>query len=78
MKYDFQDNPELQAEHEALNHLACVLAEKWKGDLEESECSYSYDGLLVQMDIFQSDYDNFWTLVKAHKHRVAEYLEKKE
>ena len=73
----FEDNPELKAEHEALNSMASIIAEKWKGDLVEAECSYTYDGLFMQMDLFQQDFNDFWVLVKAHKHRVAEYLEEK-
>ena len=71
------DNPELKAEHEALNHLANVIAKKWEAELSEVEYPISYDGLVYQMDIIQDDFDKFWVLVKAHKHRMAEHLEKK-
>lgn len=72
------DDIELQAEHEALHEMACILAEKWRGDLEKTECGYSMDGVLSQYDTFwKSDYDAFKTLVDGHRKRVEEYRKEK-
>lgn len=72
------DDTELQAEHDALHEMACIIAEKWRGDLEKAECSYSTDGILSQYDTFwKCDYDAYKTLVDAHRKRIEQYREKK-
>lgn len=78
MKKQIFDDEDLQSEYEALQELACVLAEKWRGDLEKAECGYSMDGILSQYDTFwKCDYDAYRTLVDAHRKRVEMYREKK-
>ena len=72
------DDPELQKEHEALHDLACIIAEKWKGQLLEQDCSFSADGLLwFYEDVMGDDMETFRTLYDRHKKNIEEYRAKK-
>ena len=72
------DDPELQAEHDALHEMACILAEKWRSDLEKADCNYSMEGILSQYDTFwKYDYNAFKTLVDGHERRIKQYRIKK-
>lgn len=71
------DDDELNKEHEALQEIANIIARKWKGDLEETECVYSVEGILSQFALWNDDIEALNTLWKQHKKRVEEYREKK-
>lgn len=73
------DDPELQAEHDALHEIACIVAEKWKADLERADCSFSMDGIMSIYDItWKYDRDAFKTLVDGHNKRIEEYRKRKK
>lgn len=72
------DDADLNAEHDALQYMADVMAKKWKGDLEEAECSYSLDGLISQFDWWKDDIDNLKVLYDLHKKRIKAYREAKK
>lgn len=60
-----------------MQDIANIIARKWKGDLEETECSYSVEGLFSQFDMWNDDIEALNTLWKQHKKRIEEYREKK-
>lgn len=72
------DDEDLNREHEALQYMADIMAKKWKGDLEEAECSYSLDGIISQFEWWKDDIDALKTLYDLHKKRIQEYREKKK
>lgn len=67
------DDADLNAEHEALQHIADILAKKFKGDLDESECRYSVDGILIQFEWWTEDITAFKTLCELHRKRIEKY-----
>lgn len=70
-------DPALEAEHSALHTMACIIAEKWKLDLESKDCSFSYDGLKwFYEDEMGYDMEQFKVLLDNHQKRIAEYREK--
>ncbi len=71
------DDDELNKEHEALQEIANIIARKWKGDLEETECAYSVEGIFTQFPLWKDDIEALNILWKQHKKRVEEYREKK-
>lgn len=73
----FEDCPELAEEHSALHEMACIIAEKWKGQLESRDCAYSYDGLRFQLEQFQDDMAALNTLIRAHEKNIEVYREEK-
>ena len=71
------DDDDLEKEHGALQHMADIMARKWKGDLEEKECCYTVDGIISQFEIWEEDIDALKILYDLHKKRIKEYREKK-
>lgn len=69
------DNEDLDREHHALHEMAHILARKFKADLEETGCSYSYDGLVWQFDVWQENMESFKELIRQHCIRINEYRE---
>lgn len=67
------DDPDLNAEREALNYMADILAKKWKGDLEEAECCYSVDGIISQFEWWDDDITALKTLWELHRKRIEKY-----
>ena len=73
----FEDAPKLREEHQALHDMACIIAEKWKGTLESTDCNYSYEGLRFQLEMFEDDIAALNVLIERHEEHIKAYREEK-
>ena len=73
----FEDAPKLQAEHQALHDMACIIAEKWKGMLESSDCNYSYQGIKFLLEMFEAEIASLDVLIERHEEHIKAYREEK-
>ena len=64
----------LDKELKELHFMACVMAEKWKGDLERNDCSYSVVGLNGQLGLWQDEMNALLDLYANHYGRRKEYM----
>ena len=71
-------NTDLDAEHNALQSMAHIMAWKWKSDLESAECQFSVEGLKSQLEVFKGDYEELNTLYELHRKRIKDFREKGE
>ena len=71
-------DPDLEAEHNALHTIACLIARKWMLDLESKDCSFSCDGLKwFYEEEMGEDMRQFRILLDGHEKRIEEYRDKK-
>lgn len=71
-------DPDLEAEHNALHAMACIIARKWMLDLEHKDCSFSCDGLKwFYEDEMGEDMRQFQILLDCHEKRIETYRDKK-